>query len=248
MKHILGILILFLISCQTTDSSLTAETIVDRAIEYSGKAKLNSHSLDFEFRDYFYESTPTCDGFKLKRFSKTKPIEDVVYKGELTRFIQDSAVALADTTAFNYFESVNSVHYFTQLPLRLKDNAVNLKKLGTEDIEGKTYHKVEVKFYENGGGVDFEDVYIYWFDQEDYSMDYLAYSFLVNGGGSRFRKAINRREVQGVVFQDYENYKPKQNTKDVDSLGLFYNQGRLELLSTIENKNLTLKEVDLNCN
>ena len=248
MKYILGILILVAISCQTKNSSLTAETVVDRAITFSGKAKLNNYNLEFEFRDYFYESTPTCDGFKLKRISKTKPIEDVVYKGELTRYFQDSVVVLADTTAFNYFESVNSVHYFTQLPLRLKDKAVNLKKLGTEDIDGKTYHKVEVKFSENGGGVDFEDVYIYWFDLEDYSMDYLAYSFLVNGGGTRFRKAINRREVQGIVFQDYENYKPKQKTKNVDSLGLFYNQGRLELLSTIENKNVTLKEVNLNCN
>jgi hypothetical protein len=248
MKYTLGILIFIMISCQTKDSSIPAETIVDRAIEYSGKSKLNTHQLDFEFRDYLYESTPTCDGLKLKRISKTKPIEDVLYKGELTRYYKDSVVNLADTTAFAYFESVNSVHYFTQLPLRLKDEAVNLTKLGEEDIEGKAYHKLEVKFNQEGGGVDYEDVYIYWFDKEDYSMDYLAYSFLVNGGGTRFRKAINRREIQGVIFQDYENYKPKQKTKHVDSLGLFYNQGKLELLSTIENKNVSLKQVDLNCN
>jgi hypothetical protein len=101
---------------------------------------------------------------------------------------------------------------------------------------------------EDGGGVDFEDVYHYWFDTEDYSLDYLAYSFLVNDGGIRFRKAINRRKIDGVVFQDYENYKPKINTRALDSIGNLFNDGQLELLSLIENENIKLTPVELDCN
>lgn len=248
IKYIFGFLIIALVSCQNSEKNLSSEEIVDKAIAYSGKSKLSSTILKFSFREYTYKATPTCDGFKFERTSKTKPIRDVLMNNELTRYSNDSIVKLADSTAFLYFESVNSVHYFTQLPVRLKDEAVQLNNLGKEKIQDKTYHKIEVKFSEDGGGVDFEDVYIYWFDVEDFSMDYLAYSFIVNEGGLRFRKAINRRTINGVVFQDYENYKPKVKSKNLEGIGKMYEKDELELLSLIENQAIELGPIELNCN
>ncbi|MBZ9627541.1 hypothetical protein LB450_05455 [Psychroflexus sp. CAK1W] len=247
IKYFLGLLMIALVSCQNSEKKLSSEEIVDKAIAYSGKSKLNNTILKFDFRKYHYKATPTCDGFKFERISKSKPIRDVLVNDELTRYSNDSIVKLADSTAFSYYESVNSVHYFTQLPVRLKDEAVNLSDLGKEKIQDKTYHKIEVKFSENGGGVDFEDIYIYWFDVEDFSMDYLAYSFIVNEGGLRFRKAINRRTIEGVVFQDYENYKPRIKSKDLEGLAEMFENNELELLSVIENKNIELTPVELNC-
>lgn len=248
MKYIFGILIIAMVSCNTSEKSLSAEEILEKAIDYSGKEKLNNNQLKFEFRDYTYKAIPTCEGFQLERMAKNEPVKDVLFKDELTRYRNDSVVKLADSTAFAYLESVNSVHYFTQLPLRLKDEAVNLSSLGEETIKDKTYHKVEVKFSENGGGVDFEDVYIYWFDTEDFSMDYLAYSFLVNGGGLRFRRAINQRTIDGIVFQDYENYKPKVKSKNLSDIGKMYENNELELLSLIENSGVALEPRELDCN
>lgn len=246
-QYIFALLALSLLSCNTSNSSLSSEEIVLEAIKYSGKAKLNDHILKFTFRKYDYKATPTCDGFKFERSLKNNPVRDVLYKGELTHYVQDSIVKLADSTATAYSESVNSVHYFTQLPLRLKDEAVNLENFGIENIGDKSYHKIEVKFSKNGGGVDFQDIYVYWFDTEDFSMDYLAYSFLVNDGGLRFRKAINRRVIDGVVFQDYENYKPKTKTKALRQLGELFEDDELELLSLIENKDIELEPIELNC-
>lgn len=234
--------------CQSSESTLSPKQIVEHAIDYSGKSRLNENILKFEFRDYRYKSIPTCDGLKLERMSKKDSTRDVLVKDKLSRYYRDSLVKLADSTAFSYYESVNSVHYFIQLPLRLQDEAVNLSGLGKEDIEEKTYHKVQVKFSEDGGGVDFEDVYIYWFDVEDFSMDFLAYSFLVNEGGMRFRKAINRRTIDGVVFQDYENYKPKVKSNELEEIGKMYENDELELLSLIENEIIELTPVELNCN
>ena len=248
MKYIFGLVIIALMSCQTSENTLTSEEIVEKAIVYSGKSKLNSNILKFDFRKYSYKATPTCDGFKFERISKTKPIRDVLVNDELTRYSKDSIVKLADSTAFSYYESVNSVHYFTQLPLRLKDEAVTLSNLGKEEIQDKTYHKIQVKFSEDGGGVDFEDVYIYWFDVENFSMDYLAYSFIVNEGGLRFRKAINRRKIKGVVFQNYENYKPKAKSKNLKDIGKMYENDELELLSLIENEAIELTSIEFDCN
>jgi len=78
-------------------------------------------------------------------------------------------------------------------------------------------------------------------------MDYLAYSFIVNEGGLRFRKAINRRNEEGVVFQDYENYKPKVKSKALRDLGLMFQNDKLELLSLIKNQNIELSPIELHC-
>ena len=247
-NYLLGLIMLAILGCQNTKESLSAEEVVEKAITFSGKNKLDQNQLSFTFREYDYRSTPTCNGFKLERTSKKEPITDVLIHDELTRFYKDSIIKLADSTTFNYYESVNSVHYFMQLPLRLNDEAVNLTHLGQESINDKSYHKLQVKFSEDGGGVDFEDVYLYWFDMEDYSMDYLAYSFIVNDGGLRFRKAINRRTIEGVVFQDYENYKPKVKSNKLNDIAQMYVNDDLELLSLIENENIELVPIQLECN
>ena len=70
-------------------------------------------------------------------------------------------------------------------------------------------------------------------------MNYLAYEYLTDAGGIRFRVAINRRTIEGVVFQDYENYKAPKNTS-LDDLPKMYEKGELELLSLIVNDSITL--------
>jgi hypothetical protein len=66
-------------------------------------------------------------------------------------------------------------------------------------------------------------------------MDYLAYSYLEEDRGSRFRVAYNPRRINGILFQDYENYKGPAP----DSLEMIldlYKAEKLELLSKIELK------------
>ena len=70
----------------------------------------------------------------------------------------------------------------------------------------KSYYKVEVTYGKNGGGKNFENIFVYWINQKTHAIDYLAYSYYINGGGVRFREAYNQREVNGVLFQDYINY------------------------------------------
>ncbi len=87
-----------------------------------------------------------------------------------------------------YSNSVNSVAYFALLPFRLNDAAVNKRYIGTSEIKGEPYFEIEVTFQQKGGGKDHDDVFIYWIHQQHFTMDYLAYSFIVDGGGTRFRK------------------------------------------------------------
>lgn len=80
--------------------------------------------------------------------------------------------------------------YFAFLPLWLKDPAVIVEDQGRSVIKGKEYHKIRITFEQEGGGDDFEDVFLYWFDVKDYSMDYLAYKYFTGKGVCGFGKLI----------------------------------------------------------
>jgi len=71
-----------------------------------------------------------------------------------------------------------------------------------------SYYKLKVTFDQDGGGDDFDDTYVYFFNKATFKPDYLAYDFHVNGGGMRFREAYNERYVNGIRFVDYNNMKP----------------------------------------
>ena len=119
------------------------------------------------------------------------------------------------------------------LPQKLNDPAVQKQLMESTEIAGKGYDVMKVTFAEDGGGKDFQDVFYYWFNQQTHELDYLAYSYEVNGGGVRFRQAINARHVDGMLFQDYINYKAAPGT-DLDYLPSLFEQGELVELSRIE--------------
>jgi hypothetical protein len=129
-------------------------------------------------------------------------------------------------------EALNSVIYFATLPHKLNDAAVNLGHGGTLTIDGRTYDALDVNFDKEGGGVDHDDNFRYWINQETHRIDYLAYDYLTNGGGVRFRSAYNPRVVDGVLFQDYINFKAPLGSALADLPSMFENE-TLEKLSVI---------------
>jgi len=244
-------LLVVITSCKTKkDSPLTAEYIVNKAIEVSGKDALKHSTVSFMFRNKKYTSQGHCNHYIYSRYIR-KPdsmIKDYYEPGKsFKRYINDSLIQIVDTTAQKYAESINSVHYFVQLPYRLNDKAVNKTYKGLDTINNKLYHQVQVTFDQDGGGTDYQDVYLYWFGKEDYKLDYLAYSFVVNGGGIRFREAYNERYIDSIRFVDYKNYKPKSKDLKLKDISKAFNNNQLQLLSKIENKKIQVKKSKEKC-
>ncbi|WP_127141704.1 DUF6503 family protein [Flagellimonas marinaquae] len=245
MKRLLILLVLvFAIGCKPeAKEQPTAQEIVDNSIADSGGKLFDDHTVTFDFRDKRYVSE-NVDGQRVfKRISDldTTTITDIKRGDDFERYVNDSLVKVHDTMAVKYANSINSVHYFVRLPYGLNDAAVNMKFLGEETIGNKPYYKVIITFDQQGGGEDFEDTYLYWFDKETFKPDYLAYDFHTNGGGQRFRKAYNERYVNGIRFVDYENYKPKNKGTDILEIGQWFDKGALELLSKIELENIRVE-------
>lgn len=240
------VLIGLAISCrqapQKESSPLTAQQVVDSAIAVAGGDLYSSAKIEFDFRDFHYSSYRE-DGRRV--LTRTIPIDSGlirdIRKGEsFQRLVNQREVVLPDSTAQKYSNAVNSVHYFAYLPYGLNDGAVNKRMLDTVTVGDHTYYKIEITFDQEGGGEDFEDVFIYWFNTRTFRPDYLAYEFQVNGGGLRFREAYNPRTVGGIAFSDYVNYKPRVEVplRALDSL--FMEPQGLEKLSEINLRNITV--------
>ena len=154
----------------------TGLEIVDNSITDSGGKLYGTHKVIFDFRDKKYVSE-NIEGVRvytrISELDSTK-IVDVKHGNDFTRHINDSLVKVKDSMAVVYSNSINSVHYFVRLPYGLNDAAVNKELLGTETIADKEYYKVKVTFDQQGGGDDFEDTYLYWFDMESFKPEYLA--------------------------------------------------------------------------
>ena len=237
-------LIFTIIACKEKQvEKLDAQQIIDKSIEVSGGMYHQNSDVYFSFRDKRYEAHMENGKKTLKRITNTDSIKivDVKEPNTFNRFFNDSLISLPDSISNRYSNAVNSVHYFARLPFGLNDPAVKKELLGEVEINGTAYYKVQVTFDQEGGGDDFDDIYIYWFNKTSFKPDFLAYEFHVNGGGVRFREAYNERYVNGIRFVDYNNFKTTNKDHSVfESDGLFENKS-LELLSKIELKDIKVE-------
>jgi len=224
---------------ETTTPTITdsAAWVVENAIAHHGGANIEGSKIAFTFRDKQY-TADRSDGYLvyLKTYTNEvgATVDDRLTDEAFSRREDTSIRRLSAKDSSAYANALNSVMYFAFLPYALQDPAVNLEYKGTTTIKGKSYYELSVHFSEDGGGKDFEDEYAYWFRQSNFQMDYLAYNFLVNGGGARFREAYNSRTVSGILFQDYINYKPANDQRDVLNFDAVYNAGGMDTLSLIE--------------
>lgn len=202
----LSVMTLLLYSCTTKQG---AQEIVDKAINAHGGDIYKNVFIEFDFRDKHY-SIKNKDGKYeyIRSFQdSTNSIKDVLTNDSFSRAINGTEVSVVDSMVSKYSNSVNSVVYFATTPFVLNDKAVNKKYLGICAVKGKKYHKVQVTFNQASGGEDFDDEFMYWFGKEDYIMDYFAYKYHTDGGGSRYREMYNPRRVGGILFTDHINSK-----------------------------------------
>ena len=222
-----------------------AQSIIDSAILKAGLHHLDSAAVRFVFRDKTYHYKRNGGVFEYQRIqtdTSGREIKDVLNNDTLIRYIDGKATELTNEWQDKYASSITSVIYFAFLPYKLNDERAVKAYLDSVEIHGRSYHKIKVSFEEKAGQEKPDDVFIYWFDTEDYSMDYLAYEFFTEKGGFRFREAYNTRTVEGIIFQDYHNYKPRnKDSIDLHELDAAFLRGELELLSEIQTEKIEVK-------
>jgi hypothetical protein len=211
--------------------------LVAESIERHGGERFLEMEVTFTFRDarfrvrrdggrYHYE--------RVYRDGEGRSVREVMTNDTVAMEVDGRPVRLDGRERSRIETAVNSVVYFGFLPFRLQDPAVQLRDLGDERVASEPYRRVEVTFLEEGGGVDWEDRFVYWIHRDEKTLDYLAYRYYRDGGGTRFRRAVNRREVGGLLVQDYENFTGEAPVDDIADYARLLEEDRLTLVSMVE--------------
>jgi hypothetical protein len=224
------------------------QTIVDSSIEAHGGKLFENVHIEFDFRNRHYTSHRQGGIFTYTREFKdsTGNVRDVFSNDGFYREINGQRAKITEERAKAFSNSVNSVIYFALLPYGLNDRAVQKEYVNQTEINGKRYHVIRITFKKEGGGKDYEDVFLYWIDQESKKVDYLAYTYETDGGGIRFREAFNRRVIEGILFQDYINYEPADSSVALDDMENLYKNGQLKKLSDIVLEDVTVQVLSQN--
>jgi hypothetical protein len=222
----------------------TAQRVVDEAIEAHGGSAYRSFFLQFDFRDRHYTVARHDGIFAYTRefTDSTGQVKDVLNNDGFTRYRNNSAVSLTNERKKAFTSSVNAVIYFALLPFGLNDDPVNKEWINETTISGEVYDVVRVTFDDLGEGSDHQDVFLYWFHKTRHTMDYFAYSYESDGGGIRFREAVNPRKIGGILLQDYMNYKPTHDSTSLEDLQSLFVSGKLEKVSEIKLENIVVKD------
>lgn len=225
---------------KSVDASISkADKVLNRAFKAHGGQKYEQAKYSFTFRnkDYNFENNGTNFKYEVKSNKGDTTIHDILEDGKFTRTLNGNPEKLSSKEENNYRNSLNSVLYFATLPHKLNDKAVKKQYKGKAKIKSKEYEVLKITFNEEGGGVDHDDIFYYWIGSDDHQIDYLAYSYHVNKGGVRFRTAFNKRTVDGIIFQDYVNYKAEIGTP-LEDLPILWEQSKLKKLSEILTENV----------
>lgn len=216
-----------------------AEAILARTLTAHGGERYEAAAYRFTFRNMAYTFTNKAGSYVYTRTQQQdeKTVVDVLDGSKLSRTVDGNPVELDEKKRTAYSNSINSVIYFATLPHKLLDPAVNLNYAGEQTVGEQTYDLLRVDFDQEGGGEDHDDNFVYWINRDTDRIDYLAYDYRTDGGGVRFRSAYTPRLVDGILFQDYVNYKAPLGTKLEDLTGM-YERGELEELSRIETEDV----------
>ena len=227
-----------MVACQSKD-----QYYIDVAIQaHGGDSYANLQAaLTFRGKDYYFERKGDRIVYRRTQIASTgDTITDRLTNIGFERLINNDLISVPDSMANKYENSINSVAYFFLLPYGLNDAAVNKSYEKELNVKGKKYHQIKIWFDQEGGGEDHQDIYKFWLNDSTKRVDYLAYSYITDGGGVRFREAYNGKNYGNFYFQDYNNYGIEDGSYPLDSLIIQFEEGTLPFLSKIENENIHL--------
>lgn len=232
-----GLLLSGLLIASCTSAPETVQDVVDRSIKAHGGDVINASRISFEFRDHAFVLDRHDGMFSYERHwtdTTGVAVMEVINNDGTFLYYDDQAMPVDSLTHRRIGNNVNTVAYFTLLPIPLNDPAVIKEDLGRVDIKGEPYHKIGITFTPDGGGRDHQDRFLVWIHANRYTMDYFAYWYFTDDTGSRFRSVDGVHEVEGVRLQDYLNHAyDGLDYQSINRYDALYNADSLRLVSEV---------------
>lgn len=240
------VILVFAAGCSSPDAAhdSPAQRAVDQAISAHGGDVINNSRITFDFRGYSFALERENGRFQYERsFVDTTgtPVREGLNNDGYFRYIDEKPVVLDSLERRRIGDNVNSLAYFTLLPVNLNDPAVIKEYLGEVTIKGAPYHKIGITYRQENGGRDHQDRFLVWIHADAHTMDYYAYWYFTDETGSRFRSMDVIHEVGGVRLRDELNWTHDDLTAfTIDRYDTLYDTDSLRLVSEIRLENITV--------
>ncbi|NNF03281.1 MAG: hypothetical protein HKN17_02340 [Rhodothermales bacterium] len=220
------------------------QSVIDRSIDRHGGDVINRARIEFDFRDYHFVLDRNDGMFSYERTytdSTGRRHEEIINNDGIFKNIDGESVRVDSLLHKKIGDDVNSVAYFTLLPIPLNDDAVIKEDLGSVDMNGEPYRKIGITFRPEGGGRDYQDRFLVWIHENAHTMDYFAYYYFTDETGSRFRVADSVHSVGGARLTDYLNLTYDGLTaRTIDRYDELWNADSLRLVSEVRIENVTV--------
>ncbi len=223
---------------------LDGKTILEKCIENHGGSifnssniKLTTNDIDYEMVNYQYKVK-----YSMRKFFN-KDLHVVNYdRGYVQYFINDS---LRNSNAYNNFvvnTRLDNFLYLLSIPFNLDFNGTITERLEDVTIRSKDYYSIHISFPK------IEDVpeneFILYIDKESFQMSFLALKYNILGSSISFRRFMNPRTVDGVMFQDYISFTPKEDSNaTLQDLYIEYNKATLKDAKPIKLKKISVSPI-----
>jgi len=221
-----------------------AQQVIDRAIAAHGGDTINNSRITFDFRGFEFVLERENGRFQYERSFLSDGgarIREGLSNDGYFRFVDGKEVPPDSLERRRIGDNVNSMAYFTLLPVNLNDPAVIKEYLGEVTIKGSPYHRIGVTYRSEGGGRDYQDRFLVWINAETFTMDYYAYWYFTDETGSRFRSMDTIHEVSGIRLRDELNWTYDDLTVNtIDRYDALFDADSLRLVSEIRLENITV--------
>lgn len=242
--YIIIVLLLTLMSCsqnpnkKVNDSSLsniTAKELLQKTIQaHGGENNFKTSAIDFKIENTLFKLQ--YDNAGRANFKQIRQVDTnqhlLSYESGIIKYsINDSlqpqssySQRMAEISLFGFL-------YTFSIPFNLTTNDVKLSMLPKVSIRSKDYYTLDVQFTKIADLP--EDRFILYIDEESYQIKYIALQHDLSGSRNQFRRMINPRKKNQILFQDYILFHEKDSLTTLDNMYEKFNQSNLKVARTI---------------
>ena len=209
---LLLISLLCLVSCSEQKPELTASEILQRSIDSYGGPQFFNSTITFKVDDLDYKLIRQ-DHLTDFTVSREKDGYELVgrYRNGFQEYIVDGKVQEEGNYSRRILNSKLDGFVYTQsFPHVLQQNGIDLQRLADVTIRKQRFLTIQAitKPLED---VEQDEVILY-VHPETYEIHYVAEQLQVNGGYLVFRRCVNFRSVNGILFSDYYSFASSSDT------------------------------------
>ncbi len=240
MKNLLVLILvaLSLLSCNHKEASDKGKTNSPEEILQLSQKKHGNDGYTKNNIQFYIETTRfqhKIENYRPKltqtRITDDGTVHKATYYGGLIQYYINDSLQSEDRYPVQMLErSLYGLIYTSTLPLSLKGNDLKLELLQNVIIRQKEYITLKV----TNKDLQNDDVFILYLDKNNFELDYVALKHSLTSNYPQFRRFINQRPINGILFQDYIIFAPKTPELPLEEFYIQYNEASLKEIRTIK--------------